>query len=149
MIALHKTTWTDDNWSMWGINVRIVLGHWRIVGRLLPRCWMMMLMGVGVSEVWRGGGLANPGSVPWVIVTVHWPAVTMFGHQAGSWDRERGKQSWYMLIVISICILLPEKWQIIKPGYSLSQFLRSSADLNYLDDEWWEINLWISALKLS
>ena len=66
MIALHKTTWADDNRSMRGVNVRIVLGHWRVVWRLLASGWMMMMMmmvGVGIGEVRRGGGLTNPGAV--------------------------------------------------------------------------------------
>ena len=54
---------------------------------------MMMNMSIGVSEVGTRRGLAHPGSISTVIVTVHRSAVTVLGL---SWE-----QTGDVLVVIS------------------------------------------------
>ena len=58
---------------------------------------MMMMMNVTVRQLWRRGGLAHPGAVPAVIVTVHGSTVAvMFGPALHT---VRGKQARDLLVI--------------------------------------------------
>ena len=60
----HETAGTDDD-CVGGVDVGVVLGDLGVVGLVVE----VVVLSVAVCQLWGGGGLAQPGAVPAVIVT--------------------------------------------------------------------------------
>ena len=71
----HQAAGADDD-SVVGVDVGAVLGDLGVVG-------LVLVLGVAVRQLWRGGRLAQPRPVAAVIVTSHRAAVALFRFQGG------------------------------------------------------------------
>ena len=72
----HETAGTDDD-CVGGVDVGVVLGDLGVVGLVVE----VVVLSVAVCQLWRGGGLAQPGAVPAVVVTSHRATVALLGLQ--------------------------------------------------------------------
>ena len=77
----HETAGTDDD-CVGGVDVGVVLGDLGVVGLLV------VVVGVTVSQLWGGGGLAQPRPVAAVVVTSHGATVALFRPSQGSQGRD-------------------------------------------------------------
>ena len=102
----HETAGTDDD-CVGGVDVGVVLGDLGVVG-------LVVLVRVTVGQLWRGGGLSQPGPVAAVVVTSHRAAVALLGTQGGD-----------VLVVVGTCQISPENSQSLEIFWSADSDLLS------------------------